>query len=285
MHLLVGPDGKLWLPGSRDFVHHVGRPSNNGESSAYATKDLGFATFQLNRGRARVVVRREMLSLACFRQLTELLIEYEPERIVIEHARPAEEPIEIAGNVNDALARLDDLRGRNPGEAQRPPFFIEPLGLDRLRHPKRKQLWRLYTKWKRSRGQMSLAEFSSAVSNPYSAEAFIARLPHHDRPIIETWPRYIKAYKPCEAVILLGREITDQPDTAYGHAVAPGYVSVNREERPRLELVEAVVHQASGLKRRSRYERLLLPWRAGAGERLVVSESLIRTARISETVD
>ena len=278
IHFLVGPDGRLWLPGSSDLLNHIGRTIGHLVPNPEFFRDLGFATFGINRGHARLAVRRELLSRACVKQLTELFIEFEPARIVIEQPTPA--PTEILSNVNDAVARLDELRRHNTGEVQRPPFSFEALGLERLRHPKRRQLLSFYARWKRARGQMSMRELSDTLAHPITERAVVTRLAHPERPVIETWPRSIKQLlKPCQIVGVIGRPMEDQPDRDYGAAMAVGYIAVNREQRPKLELVETRMDLPGGGTRWARYERLLLPWRAGEHERLVISESLTRTIR------
>ncbi|HVJ56082.1 MAG TPA: hypothetical protein VM689_26715 [Aliidongia sp.] len=264
-------------------MKHIGQPAHHAVTGIDLTRDLGFATFRLGYGHVRLAIRREQLSHACVRQLTELLIEYEPRRIVIEQG-PARPP-EILNNVNDTVARLDELRGRNPGERMRPPFSFESLGLERLRHPKRRHLLRYFMKWKRAQGEMSAREFASLQKNPFTDRTLVTRLNQPDRPIIETWPRSIKLFKPCEVISLIGQAVEDQPDRAYGAATAVGYVMVNRDQRPRLELVETTMMLPDGGTRWARYERLLLPWRAGTSDRLVASQSLPRAVRFQSAGD
>jgi hypothetical protein len=283
IHFLVGPDGRLWLPGSPDLMKHIGQPNHRLLPNADFFKDLGFATFRLNRNHARLAVRRELLSRACVRQLTGLFIEFEPSRIVIEQPSPA--PVEIMSNVNDAIARLDELRRHNAGEIQRPPFSFESLGLERLRHPKRQQLLRFYTRWKRAQGQMSMRELNDTLAHPITERAVVTRLARPDQPVIETWPRTIKLLKPCEIGNVIGRPMEDQPDRDYGAAMAVGYIAVNRDQRPKLELVETTTSLPDGGTRWARYERLLLPWRAGDHERLVISESMTRAIRFHDAAD
>jgi len=277
IHLLVGPDGRVWLPGSPDLIKHVGPPAHHLMTSPDLFKDLGFATFRLHHGNARLIVRRELLSRACVRQLTELFIEYEPSRIVIEHS--ASGSIEILGNLNDAVARLDELRHHNSGEDPRPHFLFESLGLERLRHPKRHQLLSFYMRWKRAQGQMSAQELSTLLRKPITEHALVTRFEHPERPVIATWPRSVRLFKPCEVIDLIGKPVEEQPNRAYGIAAAVGYIAVNREQRPKLELVETTLTLPDGRRRWARYERLLLPWRAGERERLVINQSLSRTVR------
>jgi hypothetical protein len=280
---LVCPDGRLWLPGSPDLRRHIAQTHHHLQSRPDAFDDLGYASFRFNERHVRLVMRRETLSRACVRQLTELFIEYEPNRIVIEQTAPT--LVEIFSNVNDAVAWLDELRRRNVGEVQRPPFNFEMLGLERLRHPKRLALLRSYNRWKRAKGQMSMRELADTLANPYPERTLVTRFVDPDRPVVEAWPRRLKLSKPCEILNIIGRALQDHPDPAYGEATAAGYIAVNRTQRPRLELVESAQALPGGGTRWARYERLLLPWRAGEHERLVISESLTRAIRVHGGAD
>jgi hypothetical protein len=47
-------------------------------------------------------------------------------------------------------------------------------------------------------------------------------------------------------------------------------------------LVEAVITQAGGRAVRTRYERLLLPWRSPGGDRWITSQPVLRMRHVIE---
>src|SRR5207253_103449 len=62
--------------------------------------------------------------------------------------------LEIIGNLNDAVARLEDLLD-GAELARSTPIVCEELSLARLRHTKRAPLRDLIKEWKRTRGQLT----------------------------------------------------------------------------------------------------------------------------------
>ncbi|MGB8843196.1 MAG: hypothetical protein WCC64_19240, partial [Aliidongia sp.] len=52
--------------------------------------------------------------------------------------------------------------------------------------------------------------------------------------------------------------------------------------RPGLQLVEAVITRVGGRAVRTRYERLLLPWRSPGGDRWITSQPVLRMRHVIE---
>jgi hypothetical protein len=81
---------------------------------------------------------------------------------------------------------------------------------------------------------------------------------------------------------MLGREIEEQPDNVYGEWLAAAYRELlqDDESEPGLQTVEAVVSVSDGRAVRTRYERLLLPWRSSGGDRWITSQPILRMRRV-----
>jgi hypothetical protein len=72
---------------------------------------------------------------------------------------------------------------------------------------------------------------------------------------------------------LQGKRFSDQPDPDYGHWVDRTYRSVLEQVQPRFEYVDAVIQARAAEPYRSRYDRLILPWRNDTGARLLTGIS------------
>lgn len=70
-----------------------------------------------------------------------------------------------------------------------------------------------------------------------------------------------------------GARLVDQPDPDYGRWIDRTYRGVLDENQPRFEHVDAVIQARGGEPYRSRYDRLLLPWRTTSGTRVVTGTS------------
>jgi hypothetical protein len=70
-----------------------------------------------------------------------------------------------------------------------------------------------------------------------------------------------------------GRRLSEQPDSAYGAWIEEGCANVDEARNARVELVHAAVVGADRQVRYWRYERLMLPFEAADGRRVVMSIS------------
>jgi hypothetical protein len=70
-----------------------------------------------------------------------------------------------------------------------------------------------------------------------------------------------------------GRPLSQQPDGAYGRWIEQGCAAVDDSGTARIELVHAAVTGADRQLRRWRYERVMLPFEAGDGRRMLMSIS------------
>src|SRR5690606_1829596 len=88
----------------------------------------------------------------------------------------------------------------------------------------------------------------------------------------------LKFYDEKALFEIIGQPIDYQPDKEYGTWAAAQYDALLETKQPRLDYVEARIHQPSGEMRKSRYERLLLPWRSPAGKPIVTCASVLISA-------
>lgn len=85
---------------------------------------------------------------------------------------------------------------------------------------------------------------------------------------------------PCETLVLIGREVDDWYDRAYGAWVARAYERNLAGEQPTLEAVRARGETSPGRSVEGRYDRLLLPWRGVGGECFVTCIFQTRNYRV-----
>ena len=262
--------GELWW-------HIDDRPADFNLSD-YAIRNLGFVWFRPGVNGARLKLRADLVTTACFERVVRLVVEQRIVRLVIEHEAEGV-PTEVLHNLNDIIARLDFLRGTTPGERPREHYMLETLDLGRLRHGKRRWLAETFTAWVRSRGRLPPDFEPLKRAGALDGGHLLVSLKGSDQAIIQTWPSTITCYSPSESAALIGRDLSDQPDRTFGQWVAKPYYEVVRAAAARLDLVEAQIRPPDGPALVSRYERLLLPWRASSGEIWVSGTSLTRSRR------
>lgn len=85
---------------------------------------------------------------------------------------------------------------------------------------------------------------------------------------------------PCESLAMVGRDFHDMPDRDYGARMAEGYLETAWTRRLRIDAVRAQMRTSVGTTLRGRYDRMLIPWRYGRCDLLVMGVSLRRELTI-----
>ena len=276
--VFVSDTGQLLDARPGELRWHLDYPLADFNLSQYAIRNLGFVWFKPETNGARVKLRADMFTFACFERVVRLVIEHKIVRLVIEHEAEGE-PVEVLHNTNDIVARLDFLRGTTPGERPRQSYIIETLDLARLRHRKRSRLEETLEAWTRHRGQLPADLEPLKRVGAFSGKHLLVALKGRDQAIIRAWPDNIICYTPNESAGLIGRDLSDQPDKTFGGWAAKPYYEVVKDAAARLDLIEAVIRPPNGPPVVSRYERLLLPWRTRSGDFWVSGTSLTRSRR------
>ena len=105
---------------------------------------------------------------------------------------------------------------------------------------------------------------------------WLRQLPRSSRVVIESCAPGLAFLKPCESLLLAGRDCHEMPDAAYGEWIAEAYAQTAQDERPRLQSVRAAVRTSDDTTVCVRYDRVLLPWQGRGNDRLVLGVSLQR---------
>lgn len=274
MQLLIGADGRRWLPHGRDFVGSYGSAGAWRDGLDRAVRSQGQVSLHISPRRYSIRLRPQALTWGAYQQLMSVMLDDEGKPVVLE--LDGGDPAELYGQVDDAIARIDDLRAMNPtadGPQWRASFLSERLSLDRLKEGGWGTLPAAYRRWSRCRGQLDRKSLVRLLDAPLEAPMLLTRIGRDGSPIVETWPGYIDIYGTGDISKILGRRFEEHPLSSYAALAAEGYRAADREGTARLELIEAVVREASGETFRLRYDRLLLPWRAEDGTRYVSSLS------------
>lgn len=154
-----------------------------------------------------------------------------------------------------------------------------PLSL--IQRPAFDQLARLLDIWRSSRGHLPSDIGAIVASEGLQHRMVFVRQPRgSSRLIVEYLGAGIELFRPCESLLLVGRDIEDRPDPDYGIWVAKTYARVLADEMPALESARARIYAAPDRLIEGRYDRFLLPWFGAGGERFVLCISLTRSSRV-----
>lgn len=274
--LIVDDNGRIWRTGSRALLDslHVAKPE--ADLIQYVIRNLGFVRIHTTRSGVRITLRPRFLTKAAFEAVVFQMVTLEHERFVIEVA-DAPGIIEIVPGVEDAAARLADLASVG-GNIRREDFHREEISLRRLHgNPRMSPLAGLLQRWRRSKGNLR-ADLATEFGDPaLLGRATVMRMTGDSRGVIEycgdgfTWSEASWRHA------MVGHDASGHPDPQYGQNFWAGYLETQRAQAPRLELIEALIRVPGYPARRSRYERLLLPWRRDGGQ-FVSVVSVLRTS-------
>lgn len=280
MEILIAPNGRTWNSNSNKFFQYFGFFGSRTDFITQAIQSLGFAAIETLPTYTRIRFQPASFPTACLQRVIEILLTGPHPRIVLERFGPFIAPLEVLQNRNDAIARLRTLQSATPTSHDMPatPTII-PLSLDRLGDPKRASLLAALTGWREARRHTTTRNVVEIATNPIFGGGGLAWMPGRDRCLIEAWPQTYEKYSGQSHEDLVGRDIRDLPDAGYMLPTTRAFFTATSSQEPRLDLIEAHMTSADGTRFWCRYERLVLPWRAGATDNFVCSVPLVRLVR------
>lgn len=280
MDLLIDETGHAWLNGSPSLRHRLGQPSPDIDLAGYVVRNMGFARARLRQGTIRLTLRAGHLEFPTLESVVRLVLGEAWQRLVIEHTDRMPS-FEIYGHVEEAVARLKDLSAPSVALAPRDGFFNQELSLDRLGDSGQESLRALMRLWRSRRGQLApdgiLALMPGTLKPRVTLTRMTAAGAPRNRALVEHIGAGFRVFDACWALGAVGRDLEEQPDPAYGARSARAYHEVANLGQPRLELVDAVIDVPGRSVRRSRYDRLMLPFRS-RGEIFVCGASVLRSS-------
>jgi hypothetical protein len=280
MDLLFDQAGRAWLNGSTVLRHRLGNPSPDVDLAAYVVRNMGFVRVRHREGTIRLTLRAGHLEFPTLENVVRMILGATWQRLVIEltDRMPS---FEIYGQIEEAVARLKDLSAPSAALVRADSFFNQELSLDRLGEPGQESLRALMRLWRSRRGQLEPEKILKLVPETLKPRVTLTRMTAaglpRNRALVEHIGPGFRVFDACWALNAVGRDLEDQPDPAYGARSARAYHDVADLGQPRLELVDAVIDVPGRPVRRSRYERLMLPFRS-RGEIFVCGASVLRSS-------
>jgi transcriptional regulator with XRE-family HTH domain len=176
---------------------------------------------------------------------------------------------------------LDEAAADIDGEAaERRRWRAVPRPLTILGDEKFARVERVIALWHATRGVLGEELPATLSAAGLMGRSFLLRCPPSTtRLMLEFCAPAVRFLRPCESLLMVGREFHDMPDRDYGAWVAEAYGAALTSEAPSVQSVRAEVRASDAAIVRARYDRVLLPWRS-RGERFVLGLSLEREAAI-----
>ncbi|HEX2116590.1 MAG TPA: hypothetical protein VHM01_19470 [Alphaproteobacteria bacterium] len=237
---------------------------------AYAVRNLGFVLIVERPGFLRLRLRPLLVSSRAVAAMFYCLAERRPPRSAIAWFDDAWHD-ELCGGPKHLYRRLTEILHRSARSFVAEPFLATRRSLDAVLNPPGHPFAPLLKSWLNGSRDDLLV---SAQQQGLWERAMVAE----QDPVTGVF-RFrhsggsIQLYGSEWSDKAVGRRVSEQPDSAYGRWIEDGCAAVNETNDARVELVHAAVTRSDGEVHRWRYERLMLPFKAVDGRRMVMSVS------------
>lgn len=275
--MLVTGEGKWVLPDSDEFLAALGDPAPDYDAVGFAVRNLGFVKFQvLDRLVTEIELCPRNVDLRALLAVEKLLCEAGTNLFRIRYLAD-EWQSEISASAMHTLERLRELCAPVFEPVLTERFRVEPRDASVLfdtQVGRDTSLGRMAMKWRVAFGNFDPLVMSVAARNDLlSTLAVVGIRPKDPRPILRFFGDSHRWAGDTYRFNGIGQPVEAMPDHEYGAWLSQFYESVASNGQPRYDVITADMqyHGEAGKPHRvSRYERLLLPWRA-SGETLVTS--------------
>jgi hypothetical protein len=237
---------------------------------AYAVRNLGFVLIIDRPGFLRLRLRPLLVSSRTVAALFYWLAEHRPARSAVAWFDDQWHD-EVCGGPRQLYQRLSEMLHASARSLVSEPYLATRRSMDAILDPPGHPFAPLLKSWLRGSREDLLA---IARRQGLWERAMVA-----ERDPLSGGFRFrhsggsIQLYGAEWSEKAAGRRLSEQPDSAYGAWIEQGCANVDEARNVRVELVHAAVVGSDRQVRRWRYERLMLPFEAADGRRVVMSIS------------
>jgi hypothetical protein len=274
--IVVDDKGELWGDDAPELERRFGRPDFGSPWAVGVVRDHGF--IHVRRaidGGIRITLRLGRFSLAALVGTIQAVYDLHPPYVIAHLLTDSGSAYERFTDVAEFVAYVEGLADDWTPNARLSRIVIT-RDLDGLSHPSFDAAHAVFAIWKEQHGDLSPELHRTLIVEAQQRWIVLLRRPAGSRHLlVEHFSAPIAAMRPCQAISLVGHHMEDMPDGDFGHWAARGYAETLSTGAPRLESVLADIRTPEDKTIRSRYDRLLLPWRS-RGDGFVLSVPLVR---------
>jgi hypothetical protein len=258
--MLIDPRGRVWPDDSWDVARRIGYKDARDDVATFAVRERGFVHLRPRTDGMHVALREGRFNLTAFAGLMLELGRTRPPRIMLRVLADDGPKFQLFTDLHDLCAHLEALSQDRPLPI-RIPRLSEQRNVRVLSLPTFALARPIIDLWERTRGELTEdVRRLMAADALYCRTVVVRRISPH-RLITEHFGTGIQILRPCEALLKIGQDFHEMPDRAYGAWVAEAYDQTMWSRRVRVESLRAIVRTAAGGRLRTRYDRVLVPWR------------------------
>jgi hypothetical protein len=175
-----------------------------------------------------------------------------------------------------AVARIEAFGGLSTPERPKEAILTQRRSLDRIFGDDQHKFLPLLLRWRIAGGRLNQS-FAFWLSQYMLGDRLTIAEISPDRPggVVRYMGPALTFYGRDVPYSAIGQAVESLPNKDYAGWVAKSYADVANSNTPLVEDVDALITEPSGDVRRSRYERLILPYSDGTGRRFVAGVSLL----------
>ncbi|HWG80657.1 MAG TPA: hypothetical protein VN681_12825 [Stellaceae bacterium] len=273
--ILIDDTGQAWTANDPALMRRAGYADARVDFVTFAVAERGFIHLRSIEDGVRVTLSPGAFSRVSLAGALQALNDLAPPRILLVSRAGRGTEAELFTSVFAFIERAEQLAADPPIEIKVPRYSVQ-RGLRNLTTPPFALVRPIVDLWKQRRGELGEEVHQAVLRAGLFHRTILARqVAGSSRLITEHFGSGIKVMLPCEHLLIVGRELSQQPDREYGAWMEQAYAETGWARRPRLESVRALVRTSAGATLRTRYDRVLLPWQQ-KGELFVMCLSIQR---------
>lgn len=278
--ILIDEKGRGWPDNSWDLARRIGYQDPRRDIAGYAVEECGFIHIRPQDGAVRVAVRERCFGLTAFTGAMLVLGRMKPSRILLRVLAGRTPTFHVFMDLHDFCTHVEPLAGGTPLEI-RLPHLSEVRNPRVLYLPTFASARPIVDLWEQTHGALTEEVHNAVVaSGLFDRTILVRQPPGSSRLVTQHFGSGIKVMRPCEALLAVGRDLEEQPDREYGAWMAQAYAETLWSRRLRVESCRALVHTSAATTLRTRYDRVLMPWRS-TSELFVMCLSIQREAPVA----
>lgn len=275
--LLIDDKGRIWADNSWDLARRIGFAGPPSDIATYGLREHGFIHIRPGNhaGAVHVALREHGFNLIAFTAAMLELGRIGPARILLSVATRDAPTFRLFVDLHDFCREVEPL-ARGKALEVRIPRLAERRSLRVLNLPEFQAVRTVVELWKKTHGELTEEVRRATFVSGLIQRTILLRQTSSSRLITEHLGAGIMVLSPCEALTMVGQEFGVHPDADYGAWVGDAYAEIGGSGRLRVDSVRAIYNTSAGTKLRTRYDRVLMPWRSRGGETYVMGVSIRR---------
>jgi hypothetical protein len=274
--IVIDDKGEAWPEDAPEPRRRLGHSEFGSGWAAAVVREHGFVHVRITRDSAWIALRLGRFSLPALVGAIQAVYDLHPRRVIAHLLTDSGSTYEQFKSMPELVAYVESLASDWDPDTRVSRIMI-PRDLRDLELPSFAAARELSLQWKRRGGKLSVELHRQLLIAAQRHSTILVRQPaRSSRLIIEHFSSPIAFVRPCQALSLIGQDYQNLPDGDFGRWSARGYEEALASRTPGLWSMLADLHTPDGGIARSRYDRLLLPWRSADGDGWVLSLPLLR---------